>query len=1146
MPTPDVRVRLSAEGVAEVVAALKQIQGESQKTQQTQGKGFGALNSVLSSTKKLLGAVGIGFGALQAVRLGGQAISELKQWESSWAEVRTIMSATRGESEALSRSVRELASVIPQDQSLLARGYYQALSSGINDTRQALDFTRTAAKAATGGLTDVFTSVDVGTTILNAYNKNANEAGHIFDVLFTTVREGKVEFADLAGSIGTAIPTYAQAKIPFEQLAAALATLSKGGMNAEMSTTALRSMLMQVMKPADESRAYAEQLGLAFDTEAVAAKGLVPWLKEIQEKTKGNSRAIAKLFPDVRGLNAVLALSGAQWEEFARIMDVTTNQSMGASQEAFDKITETAAAQEQLLRNRLKNAWIDLGQGILRGWGSILAGIGAMLPETFEMQSQAMERTQRQIQAINTRGQQLVRVYQQVSRESDGSEAAQKRMRQAMLDLATAFPEVITQFDQYGNVVAINTGKLNDRADALKRVLDLQARDTFLEQASRVEKLNRQIAQTSQQLNELAARPSTDLVPAEERLVAPLEFWGASHPAGRSGPVQSVEQAFNTMTAGLDEKKAELAARIADMAKILVTSGLDAEVEAFDALAQEIEDGKKPAEALGEALDNLTPSLRVILGTLDPAAMATKMREFAKYLREAKTAATQGGTGNGEAKEKTFEEQLAEARATAAFQASARDREIAQIKKNAQDSLATEQAALKNSEKSVAASYATRREIITQAFNAEIALLEKKLAIASQEKDANKNATETARLSGEIAARRVEYETQMAELGRDERDAQEAADEQVLQTERRIMELRGQRYEAELAQIEGLARARNEELVVAGVDDAQREQRVADYRELLTMQANFSELSRQADRKKGDIESAIAAIQRDMSAGLVDEAEGHQRILELTEARIPPLEALADQMVAIATVIGDPELAQEAKELRDAINGIGSNAANVGDLAQKVDDLGRNINLATFDALSDAIAGIGEETKTAEATFDAFAKSVLQQLKQLIAQWLVFRGLSAIGMKFNEGGSVAGKKASGGQVFGPGTSTSDSIPAWLSAGEFVIRARHVQRPGGLAFLTAYNAGQLDPQVIMKHWPALASGGTPRLISPRAFASGGYVAPEGGEMATPANGRMEVYLADGLAARILDSPAGEKWLLKSLARNRRAFGKLFRG
>lgn len=49
-------------------------------------------------------------------------------------------------------------------------------------------------------------------------------------------------------------------------------------------------------------------------------------------------------------------------------------------------------------------------------------------------------------------------------------------------------------------------------------------------------------------------------------------------------------------------------------------------------------------------------------------------------------------------------------------------------------------------------------------------------------------------------------------------------------------------------------------------------------------------------------------------------------------------------------------------------------------------------------------------------------------------------------------------KSGGGAVFGPGTDTSDSIPAWLSNNEYVIRAKSVKKYG-LAMLNAINAGR---------------------------------------------------------------------------------------
>jgi hypothetical protein len=70
-----------------------------------------------------------------------------------------------------------------------------------------------------------------------------------------------------------------------------------------------------------------------------------------------------------------------------------------------------------------------------------------------------------------------------------------------------------------------------------------------------------------------------------------------------------------------------------------------------------------------------------------------------------------------------------------------------------------------------------------------------------------------------------------------------------------------------------------------------------------------------------------------------------------------------------------------------------------------------------------------------------------------------------IAMRITGGTSVSKAAAAirkqystGGVVDGPGTSTSDSIPAMLSKGEYVIRAAEVQKPGVKSILDALNSG----------------------------------------------------------------------------------------
>lgn len=93
--------------------------------------------------------------------------------------------------------------------------------------------------------------------------------------------------------------------------------------------------------------------------------------------------------------------------------------------------------------------------------------------------------------------------------------------------------------------------------------------------------------------------------------------------------------------------------------------------------------------------------------------------------------------------------------------------------------------------------------------------------------------------------------------------------------------------------------------------------------------------------------------------------------------------------------------------------------------------------------------------------------------------------------------------AGGGQVRGPGTSTSDSIPAWLSDGEFVVRAAAVAQPGMLPILEAINDGNF---AVRRAMGGLARMHGPANIGGQRFAHGGLARPQ---PAYPTNGSMNV-------------------------------------
>jgi lambda family phage tail tape measure protein len=148
-------------------------------------------------------------------------------------------------------------------------------------------------------------------------------------------------------------------------------------------------------------------------------------------------------------------------------------------------------------------------------------------------------------------------------------------------------------------------------------------------------------------------------------------------------------------------------------------------------------------------------------------------------------------------------------------------------------------------------------------------------------------------------------------------------------------------------------------------------------------------------------------------------------------------------------------------------------------------DQAANVAASTASTFQDAFKGMEDAfatfVTTGKISFSSLATSVIADIARMQAR-AVISGLfsyaaSAIGSYFGDSSSASASSASygfhlatGGYVAGPGTSTSDSIPAMLSDGEYVMKAAAVNRIGR-ANLDAANSGHT-----VNGWQKFAQGG----------------------------------------------------------------------
>lgn len=283
--------------------------------------------------------------------------------------------------------------------------------------------------------------------------------------------------------------------------------------------------------------------------------------------------------------------------------------------------------------------------------------------------------------------------------------------------------------------------------------------------------------------------------------------------------------------------------------------------------------------------------------------------------------------------------------------------------------------------------------------------------------------------------------------------------------------------------------------------------------------ADLADYERQFNDALARMRASEESINLQRQSGLLTESQARQQILALHRETGAALEGLLPQLEAAATAIG-PEAAARVQAWKNEI----------AQVKLVVDDVAVAIDGAVQDGFAQMFEAIGSGAKSAKDAFADFARSVLAAINRIASQKLaealfgsLFGGGGAGG--FSLGSLVSSLFqgfAGGGYVTGPGTSTSDSIPARLSAGEYVVNAAAVKRVG-VAFLEAINGIE----------------GGPRIQGPRlAFAAGGLV-PEAPPPQPQGQGqavRIVNVIDPAMAADYLNSSAGEKTILNILQRN----------
>ena len=321
---------------------------------------------------------------LPLVAAGAAATKMAFDFDKSMGQIQSLVGIAGDEVKKMGETAKKMAVDTGKSANEAAEALFFITSAGLKGA-DATDTLNASLKASAVGLGETKVIADLATSAMNAYGAENLNASASTDIMVAAVREGKLEASALAGAMGGVIPLASNMGVGFDEVGAAMAAMSRTGTGAAEGATQLTAILASIKKPTDGAVQSLAKMGLSTEDvqKSLSEDGLLATLEMLQSGLKQTGQDTTAIFPNIRALKGVLDLTGAGVESTRQIFDSLSN-TMGATDEAFEKTSKTASFQMTQGLNAMKSSLLTVGQVILTAVAPAVQKIGAFFTSLSE------------------------------------------------------------------------------------------------------------------------------------------------------------------------------------------------------------------------------------------------------------------------------------------------------------------------------------------------------------------------------------------------------------------------------------------------------------------------------------------------------------------------------------------------------------------------------------------------------------------------------------------------------------------------------------------------------------------------------------------------------------------------------------------
>lgn len=272
------------------------------------------------------------------------------------------------------------------------KALYNAIGSGAETAAEGTELLTYANKLAVAGASTTDAAMAGLTGTINAYGLKMTDAKKVSDAFFAAVKVGAADMTVdvLAKQLSGVSPVASLAGVSIDEMLASIARITSVGTNTSVAVTQLKAVIEGIMKPSTDATAEAKRLGISFDQATLKSKGLMGVLDSVAKSANYNAESFKKLFSSSEAFAGVSTLMGDGGGKLHDMLGELQGAS-GATDEAFKKMSETAAFAGAQLKASLGVAVIRVGEIIMPFIGKLMSGLSTLV-NAFNNMPEPMQR----------------------------------------------------------------------------------------------------------------------------------------------------------------------------------------------------------------------------------------------------------------------------------------------------------------------------------------------------------------------------------------------------------------------------------------------------------------------------------------------------------------------------------------------------------------------------------------------------------------------------------------------------------------------------------------------------------------------------------------------------------------------------------